>query len=72
MSVLATRKFDEDQMKGEGKSVDMVFPIVSPCELSVGMATTSLMESAPKLKSSHSPVPLMIHTKFGQDWPTNL
>ena len=36
------------------------------------MATTVLMESAPKLKRSLSPIPLMIHIKFDQDWPTDL
>ena len=36
------------------------------------MANTVLMESAPKPKSSLSPIPLMLHIKFDQDWPTDL
>ena len=35
------------------------------------MATTVLMESAPKPKSNLSPIPLMLHIKFYQDWPIN-
>ena len=33
---------------------------------------TVLMEFAPKPKSSLSTVPLIIHIKFDQDWPTDL
>ena len=51
---------------------DMVFTIISHGELSVAMATTVLMESAPNPKSSLSPIPLMLHIKFDQDWPTDL
>ena len=36
------------------------------------MATRVLMESALKPKHSLSPIPLMIHTKFDQHWPTGL
>ena len=50
----------------------MVFTIISQGELSVAMATTVLMESAPNSKSSLSPIPLMLHIKFDQDWPTDL
>ena len=38
----------------------------------VAKATTVSMESAPKPKSSPSPIPLMIYVKFDQDWPTDL
>ena len=54
-------------------SVETSFsPIISQRELSVATATTVLMESAPKPKRSLSPIPLMIHIKFDQDWPTDL
>ena len=72
MTVVVTFKFDEDRIKTEGVSVDMVFPIISQCELSVAMETAVLMESAPKPKSSRSPIPLIIHIKFDQNWPTDL
>ena len=54
------------------KRGDIIFPIISQWELSVAMATTVLMESAPKRKSSISPIPLTIHIKIDQDWPTDL
>ena len=72
MPVLVTCKFDEDQIKTEGVSMETVFPTISQWELSVAMATTVLMESAPKPKISLSPIPLMIHIKCDQDWPINL
>ena len=50
----------------------MVFSIISQWELCVAMATTVLTESAPNPESSVSPIPLMIHIKFYQDWPTDL
>ena len=48
------------------------FPVVSQWEFSVPMTTTTSMKSAPKPKSSLSPIPVMIHIKFDQDWPTDL
>ena len=39
--------------------------------VSVAMTTIVLMESAPKPNTSHSPIPLMLHIKFDQDWPTD-
>ena len=67
MSVLVTCKFDEDHIKtkSEGDSVETWF--ISQWGLTVAMATTVLMESAPKPKSSLSPIPLMLHIKFDQD-----
>ena len=50
----------------------MVFSIICQRELSVAMATTVLMESAPKPKSSLSPILLMLLIKFDQDWPIDL
>ena len=49
-----------------------MFPIISQCELSVAMVTTVLIESVPKPKSSFSPILLILHIKFDQDWPTDL
>ena len=72
MPVLVIGKFDEDRIKTEGVTMETSFSPVCQWELSVAMATTVLMESAPKPKSSISPVPLMIHIKFDQDWPTDL
>ena len=48
------------------------FSIISQWEFSVAMATTVLIEPAPKLKSSFSPIPLMIDIKFNINWPTDL
>ena len=69
MHVLVTCKFDEDRINTEGVRVE---PIISQWELCVAMATTVLTESAPNPESSVSPIPLMIHIKFYQDWPTDL
>ena len=45
---------------------------MSQWSFSVAMVTTVLKESAPKHKSSPSPILLMVHTKFDPDWPTDL
>ena len=73
MPVLVTCKFDEDRIKTEGVSMETSFsPIKSQWEISVNMATTVLMELVPKPKNSLSSIPLIIHIKFDQDWPTDL
>ena len=69
--MLVTCKFDENQVKSEGDSVE-------PCFFShfksMGVlkchGNTVLMESAPTPESGISPIPL--HIKFDQDWPTCL
>ena len=50
----------------------MIFPIIRQWEVSFAMATTVLMESAPKLKNSLSPIPLMLLINLIQVWPTDL
>ena len=77
MCILVTCKFDEYRIKSEGDSVEtymyIVFPIISQWELSVAMATSVLMmESAPNHNSSHTPILLMLHIRFDQNWPTDL
>ena len=38
--------------------------------VSVVMETRVLIQSAPKILCTLSPLPVMIHIKFDQDWPT--
>ena len=66
MPVLVTCKFEKDLIKNNREKVETSF---SPLKVN---GSFLLMESAPKLKSSLSPIPLMIHIKFDQDWPTGL
>ena len=49
-----------------------IFPIISQWGLSVAMDTRVLIQSASKTLCSLSPPPVMLHTKFDQDWPTGL
>ena len=65
--VLVTCKFDEDRIKTEGFSVETSFSHYK----SMGAGNHILMESAPEPKGSLFPIPLMIHIKFDQDWPTD-
>ena len=70
MPILITCKFDEDQIKTAGVSLKTSFSPFKGGFLLPWQAV--LIESAPKPKSSLSPIPPMIHVKLDQDWLTDL
>ena len=72
MHVLVTCKYKKDRIENNREKVDVVFPIISQWGLSVAMATSVLIQSAPKTLCSLSPPLVMLHIKFDQDWPTDL
>ena len=60
----------ESDQKQPRKGGDIIFPVISQWGRSVAMETRVLSQSAPKSICSLSPIPVILHIKFDQDWPT--
>ena len=71
MHVLVTCKYKKDQIKKKPteKRWRYRFSIISQWGLSVAMDTNVLIHSSPKPYAAF-PIPVMLHIKFDQDWPT--
>ena len=75
MPVLDICKFGEVPIKNDRETVETPF---SPSHVYKSMGVFGCHDNhsfdpiCPKTKCSLSPIPLMLHIKFDQDWPTGL